>query len=116
MPGVLGVMLASGGGSFDVELAPSAQYEGGTDFTHTFNPVVATVTGGAGTITYLWSFDYEEIGGTWTIASGQGTASCTVEVGVPREFSSSAILRCTVTRGGVSKFATAELGYSQIGE
>ena len=115
MPGALGVLLATGGGSFDVELAPDTQYAGDTAFTYAFLPVVATVTGGAGTITYLWSFDYEEPGGTWTIASGQGTASCSVEVGVGREVSSSATLRCTVTRGGVSKFATAELGYSQIG-
>lgn len=115
MPGALGVLLATGGGSFDVELAPASQHAGDTAFVYTFDPVVATVTGGAGTITYLWSFDYEELGGTWSIVSGQGTASCTVEVGVPPEFSSYAILRCTVTRGGVSKFATADLSYAQIG-
>lgn len=111
MSGIL-ALLAAGGG-FTLTIAPSSQTSAGTTTTYTFAAEVVTVVGGSSP-SYVWSVSGGVIG-TWSILSGQGTASCVFRVqNMSPGFDDSATASCTVTSAGVSKTISAQLNYTNI--
>lgn len=96
-----------------VLIDPDNQVSSSTTGLRIFAPT--TVSASAGTITfYNWFFLYID-GGSWTIDSGQGTATCTPKVtGVLSGFSASATLACAVTIDGVNYIATGYLEHNRF--
>ena len=95
-----------------VSIAPASQSLSGSVSSQTFNNEVITVTGGTPS-SYTWGF-ISPTGGSWTINSGQGTASAAARVTtVVAGEVADATLYCDVVINGVTYRRTAQLTYSR---
>lgn len=112
MSGIMGMILGSGG-DFSLSMSPGDQFPSGTASTFDFSSETISVNGFAGGATYNWVLT-NQLGGTFSVLSGQGTNTATVRVtGVPSLGLATATVECTVTIGGISKTVTANLQYSR---
>lgn len=95
-----------------VSMSPGIQGLSGTVASRTFNSETVTVTGGTPTA-YLWEV-VPNGNETWTINSGQGTATAAPRVtGVASGTTATATLFCTVTVGGAQYSTSTTLAYTR---
>jgi len=95
----------------EVTLSPTSVLDSAASSSWTSPSVTASVSGGTASA-YSWSL-VSPIGGTWAIASGQGTATATASVsGVTALSSASVTLRCTVTVNGTDYTADCLLTFN----
>lgn len=112
------VALPGGGAPLSVTISPGFAY-GEVNYTNppfptaqtvTSNSVVATVTGGAGTINYFWEY---VSGSTAIVATNPNGNATQFEATLLRNRSVSGQWRCRVTRGAATAIASvgATLAY-----
>src|SRR6185437_6444198 len=94
-------------------MSPTSQSVSGTGSSNTFSALSAVI--GYGTATsYSWSFTGITGPGSWSIASGAGTATATPEVtGSTSGSTSSATCVCTIIFSGLAYGVSATLSYTQ---
>ena len=93
-----------------VSMSPGTQSASGTLAAKTFAAETITVSGGTAS-SYTWGFT-DSINGSWTINSGQGTATAAPRVAsVPSGEEATTTVYCDVVVGGVTHRRTANLSY-----
>jgi len=93
-------------------MSPVSRAESGTSSSHTFGSFSAVI--GYGTATYNWRFSGTTGPGTFSIASGQGTANATPEVtGSTPGATTSGTIDCDITFGGHVYTVSSALSYAQ---
>jgi hypothetical protein len=110
--GALGLALSIALGStgvVNVWLTPSSQSATNDTGSYTFGNVAANSNGSPSA--YNWTFSGVSGSGSWSIASGQGTANAVPEV-TGAGGSNSATLNCAMTIGGVSYTSSSTLSYT----
>lgn len=94
---VLKIVFSQGGGAFAVDV-PSSAYGGAANdstVSVTTEVVTATITGGVGPCTYLWT--RVDSGSVWTIISPTSASTAFRASSVPSGVLRTAIFKCTVT-------------------
>lgn len=94
-------------------VSPASESASGSTTSHVFSALSARI--GSGTATsYTWSFSAHAGPGTWSIASGQGTANAVPQVtGSTSGSTSTATCLCTIVANGVSYGVSSSLSYTQ---
>lgn len=95
-----------------ISITPSSQTADGVTALFVFPPCTVLVTGGTASA-YSWGFTLPS-GGTWTVASGQGTASAAARVDSVVD-SAFAEFFCDVTVSGQTYRVTAAHSYTNVG-
>ena len=94
-----GAVPGNGVGAVTMSLNPTSQSLSGARTSQTFVETAVPVGGTA--TSFTWSLNNIVGGGSWSIISGQGTGSVTVQVtNVPNTDTSSAVLGCVATING----------------
>lgn len=110
-----GVLIAAArgraaSGPVSVSISPVSQTESGLTNAYTMNSCAVTVTNGTAS-SYTWYFA-NQLGGTWAINAGQGTATATPRVtGVLPSTIAYADFKCDVVVNGVTYTVTCALSY-----
>lgn len=98
--------------SSSLSITPTSQTLSGTPNSQTFGAEVVTASSGTPS-SYVWSLQDIAGSGTWSIVSGQGTASCVAKVtGTNPSTTNRATLQCVVTIGGGTVTLDAPLIYN----
>lgn len=100
---------AIGGGGASVTLSSVAALTAAGS-SGTFGSCTATVTGGVASA-WVWSI-INQVGGTFSIASGAGTATATAQVTGATGASATGLLQCVVTVGGIPRTVTTPLSFT----
>ena len=100
---------AVGGGGASVTLSSVAALTAAGS-SGTFGSCTATVTGGVASA-WVWSI-INQVGGTFSIASGAGTATATAQVTGATGASATGLLQCVVTVGGIPRTVTTPLSFT----
>jgi len=112
MSGIM-LALAGSGGAVSVSISPASQTLGpSAPAGAVFSGATLVAVGGTPSA-YLWSL-VSPLSGTWSINSGQGTATCVALVaGVASPDTATCTLRCVATINGVDYAANSSLSYQR---
>lgn len=96
-----------------LSLSPGSQLDSDTVASFALSP--STVSGAPPGSTFVWSLGSFTGTGTWSILSGQGTATATAFVsGVPAGTTTTAVFQCAVTSAGNLTDVTTNLSYGYM--
>lgn len=106
--------VAAGPGVAQVSISPASQTLSGSTSSKAFAASTITVIGGIPTA-YVWSFT-DQVNGTWSIQSGQGTSSAVANVSgvLVSGIIATATLTCTVTVDGLVYVLTEPVSYERL--
>jgi len=101
-------------GGVSVSISPAFQLLGPSSPAGTvFSGATLSSVGGTPSA-YLWSI-VDPLSGTWSINSGQGTATCVALVaGVASPDTATCTLKCVATINGIDYTATSSLIYQRL--
>lgn len=106
--------MRKAGVAVSVSISPVSQSQSGAGPSNAFSAEVVSVTGGTAS-SFTWSFPTTNGMGSWSVASGQGTASAVAEIsGLSSGDLASADFRCAVVVNGTTYNVTAPLDYSMF--